>query len=219
MPGILNDVGDWVEATRLKSIQLLYIMIWQCESNITMNLETVLQTLFKASQEPVELVQKTIFDCARLLGHFVDASLALKLAFKSIRRIQPLNPGAVNILNGLLTGHDTTRIPFELLIEALTLLQEIGLTTEVTSSSVALLFSANVFNSLVLEWTLGKAVCLLSNRSAHIEIWPREPEHRCRQPVPAQILDLQELVHHFRAVERSRPEGLGKPRSSQLSSS
>ena len=50
VPGILNDVGDWVEATRLKSIQLLYIIIWQCENNITMNLEKVLQTLFKASE-------------------------------------------------------------------------------------------------------------------------------------------------------------------------
>ena len=46
LPGILNDTGDWVEATRVKSIQLLLIMIWQTEYNLTQHLETVLQTLF-----------------------------------------------------------------------------------------------------------------------------------------------------------------------------
>ena len=131
LPGILNDIGDWVEATRIKSIELLFIMIWQAEINITQHLETVLQTLFKASQEKIDKIQSNIFKCSKLVGHFTDSNVTLNLAFKTIKRLQVPNPGSISILNGLLIGHDPSRIAFNILIDTLEFLNEIALTVDV----------------------------------------------------------------------------------------
>jgi dynein assembly factor 5 len=136
IPAILNDIGDWVEATRIKSIQLLYIIIWQAEKNVTQHLELVLQTLFKASNENLEIVQNNIFMCSRLIGHFTEADLTLKFVFKSIRRIIVPNSGSINILYGLLVGFgDSKMLPFSLIVESLDLLNEICLTTEVSQTN------------------------------------------------------------------------------------
>jgi dynein assembly factor 5, axonemal len=128
LPGILNDISDWVEATRIKSIQLLYIMIWQCETNITQSLETVIQTLFKASHENIDIIQLKITQCAKMLGHFTDPSLTLPITFKTMKRFSPPNPGMIAILDGILIGNDSKKIPFSLIIETLTLINEISLT-------------------------------------------------------------------------------------------
>jgi len=132
LPGILNDTGDWVEATRVKSIQLLLIMIWQTEYNLTQHLETVLQTLFKASTENHEIIQSQIAHCSKLVGHFTDPQLSLKFAFKAIKKMITPNHGAINILNGLLVGHSGNKIPFDLILETLYLLNEICLTVDVS---------------------------------------------------------------------------------------
>jgi hypothetical protein len=132
VPAILNDTGDWVEATRIKSIQLLYILIWQNEKNVTQHLELVLQTLFKASSENIELIQTHIFNCARLLGHFTEPDVTLKFVFKAIRKMTAPNPGSINLLYGLLVGFGHAgSIPFSLVIESAELINEICLTTEV----------------------------------------------------------------------------------------
>ena len=130
LPGILNDTGDWVEATRVKSIQLLLIMIWQTEFNLTQHLQTVLQTLFKASTENHDIIQSQIAHCSRLVGHFTDPNLSLKFAIKSVKKMITPNHGSLNILNGLLVGH-SGKVPFDIILETLHLLNEICLTVDV----------------------------------------------------------------------------------------
>lgn len=135
LPGILNDIGDWVEATRIKSAELLYIMIWQAEKNITQHLETVLQTLFRSCGETSPVIQTCLFKCSQLLGHFTDPTITLNFVFKSIRKMSTVNYGAVSILDGLLIGfgclptfaHDK----FSLILDTLTLLDQISLTFDV----------------------------------------------------------------------------------------
>ncbi len=106
-------------------------MIWQAEINITQHLETVLQTLFKSSQEKIDKIQINIFKCSKLVGHFTDSNITLNLAFKTIKRLQAPNPGSISILNGLLIGHDPTRIVSNILMDTLEFLNEITLTVEV----------------------------------------------------------------------------------------
>ncbi|RNA10266.1 dynein assembly factor axonemal-like, partial [Brachionus plicatilis] len=125
LPGILNDISDWVEATRIKSIQLLYIMIWQAEKNTTQHLETALQTLFKASNENVHIIQDYIFNCSRLIGVFTDADLCLPVAFKTVKKLNSINSGAINLLNGLLVGCGIDKITPNLGLECLELLEDI----------------------------------------------------------------------------------------------
>lgn len=135
LPGLLNDIGDWVEATRIKSAQLLHVMIWQAERNITQHLETVLQTLFRSCGETSSQIQTCLFECSRLLGHFTEATITLAFVFKSIRKMSAVNHGAVNILNGLLIGFGSSptfvRDKFVLIIDTLTLIDQISLTFDV----------------------------------------------------------------------------------------
>ena len=139
MPGILNDIGDWVEATRVKSMQLLYVMIWQAECNVTQHLETVLQTLFKASGEKNDIIQAHLAKCATLIGHFTKCDLALPMCFKAIRRMNAPNPGSIAILNGLMCGHGASRIAatsssLSLLIDTARFVNEICLTCDVNAN-------------------------------------------------------------------------------------
>lgn len=108
-------------------------MIWQCEKNITQHLETVLQTLFKASGENIPLIQDQIFNCARLVGIFTDADISLQIAFKTIRKMSTVNHGSINILNGLLIGFAQHKTPFNLVIDCLNLLNELCWTLDVIS--------------------------------------------------------------------------------------
>jgi dynein assembly factor 5, axonemal len=141
LPAILNDISDWVEETRIKSIQLLYVLIWQTEANITQHLEITLQILVKASNENLELIQEYIFKCAKLIGYFTDASLSVPLTLKAMRRMSAPTHGAVNLLNGLLAGLGSSlvsssnsagvKFTLEQANQVLMLLEEISLTFDV----------------------------------------------------------------------------------------
>lgn len=131
IPGILNDVSDWVEGTRIKSIQLLYVIIWQAERNVIQHLELVLQSLFKASGEYTDPIQSNIYNCSRLIGHFTEPDVAMQFVFKTTRRMSIATAGAINILHGLLVGFANTKLPFSLAIDTLDLLNEICITTDV----------------------------------------------------------------------------------------
>lgn len=133
IPGILNDVGDWVEATRIKSIDLLYVMIWQAEKNITQHLETVLQTLFKASNENLPIIQAHIFNCSKLLGHFTEVQITLNFTLNAIKKMSSPSHGSANILNGLLIGFGDLTSQFTLIIDTLQLIDQLSLTLDVTT--------------------------------------------------------------------------------------
>ncbi len=96
-----------------------------------MSLETVLQTLFKASHENCKEIQTEIHKCAKLLGHFTDPSLSFRFAYKAVQKLEVPNPGSLVILNGLILGHGE-RTPFPIIIEYLKLLNEISLTVDVS---------------------------------------------------------------------------------------
>ena len=52
--GIVNDIGDWVTSTRIKSAALLYQLLLNEEDNMTQHLQKVLTALYKAcgDEEP-----------------------------------------------------------------------------------------------------------------------------------------------------------------------
>lgn len=108
----MNDIGDWVESTRVKSIQLLYIFIWQAEDNITQHLEIVLQTLYKAistNENNMEIIKK-VFDCATLIGYFTNAEITFAFIFKAINKQIYSLTSIITVLNGLIKGYDQLTI-------------------------------------------------------------------------------------------------------------
>ena len=51
LPGIASEITDWVVSTRIKTAQLLYNIILNCEDRITMHVEKIFQFIYKASQD------------------------------------------------------------------------------------------------------------------------------------------------------------------------
>ena len=51
LSGIVADLADWVVNTRVKSAQLLYMLILNEEDNVTQHLEKVLSALYKACHD------------------------------------------------------------------------------------------------------------------------------------------------------------------------
>ena len=49
-PSINNDLKDWLESTRLKAAQLLYLMLYHSEQDIVMHTEKVLNCLNMAAR-------------------------------------------------------------------------------------------------------------------------------------------------------------------------
>lgn len=46
LPGLCHDITDWVESTRLKASQLLFILLQHAEDHITQHMELLLRTLY-----------------------------------------------------------------------------------------------------------------------------------------------------------------------------
>jgi len=51
LSGIAGDLGDWVVKTRIKSAELLYVLLMNEEDNVTQHLEKVLSALYKACSD------------------------------------------------------------------------------------------------------------------------------------------------------------------------
>jgi len=75
LPGIYNDLNDWVAETRVKAAEMLYVMMIHVENDVILHMEKVLECLTVASKddEPsvVELSRKTCW----VVGHMVDPRL------------------------------------------------------------------------------------------------------------------------------------------------
>lgn len=54
LPALCHDITDWVVGTRVKSAQLLVVLLLHAEDHVTQHLEVLLRTLFLAcaDEEP-----------------------------------------------------------------------------------------------------------------------------------------------------------------------
>ncbi|XP_063074437.1 dynein axonemal assembly factor 5-like [Engraulis encrasicolus] len=79
MPAVGRDAGDWLVATRLKTAQLLELLLLHAEDHCTQHLQPLLATLYRACSDDEKNVVKHALECARLLGTFVEPEVLLKL--------------------------------------------------------------------------------------------------------------------------------------------
>ena len=48
LPAVCHDIDDWVAGTRVKSAQLLAVLLLHAEDHVTQHLEPVLRALLRA---------------------------------------------------------------------------------------------------------------------------------------------------------------------------
>jgi hypothetical protein len=66
-----NDLRDWQEATRLKAVQLLYMMVWQAEEEVTMHAEKVFDCVVVAAADEAAAIVRLAHQTADLLGYML----------------------------------------------------------------------------------------------------------------------------------------------------
>ncbi|XP_062820415.1 dynein axonemal assembly factor 5 [Anolis carolinensis] len=102
LPGLCHDMTDWVEGTRIKSSQLLIILLQHVEDHMTQHMEPLLRTLYRACSEDNSIVVRNCLKAAELVGIFVSPAVSLKLILSDLEKT-PM-PSCLMILAAVIRG-------------------------------------------------------------------------------------------------------------------
>uniref|UniRef100_G1RA65 Dynein axonemal assembly factor 5 n=1 Tax=Nomascus leucogenys TaxID=61853 RepID=G1RA65_NOMLE len=86
LPDLCHDITDWVVGTRVKSAQLLPVLLLHAEDHATQHLEVVLRTLFQACTDEEAAVVHGCTRSAELVGTFVSPEVFLKLILSTLKK-------------------------------------------------------------------------------------------------------------------------------------
>ncbi|XP_039327419.1 dynein axonemal assembly factor 5 isoform X1 [Saimiri boliviensis] len=86
LPALCHDITDWVVGTRVKSAQLLSVLLLHAEDHTTQHLEIVLRTLFLACADEETAVVHSCSRSAELIGTFVNPEVFLKLILPMLKK-------------------------------------------------------------------------------------------------------------------------------------
>ncbi|XP_009688412.2 dynein axonemal assembly factor 5 [Struthio camelus] len=102
LPGLCHDITDWVESTRIKASQLLYILLLHTEDHITQHMELLLRTLYRACMDEKSDVVRNCVKAAELIGTFVSPKVSLRLITSAFEKT-PM-PSYIMILTAVIRG-------------------------------------------------------------------------------------------------------------------
>ncbi|XP_053898776.1 dynein axonemal assembly factor 5 [Malaclemys terrapin pileata] len=102
LPGLCHDVTDWVEGTRIKASQLLFILLLHAEDHITQHMELLLRTLYRVCLDEENNVVRNCVKAAELIGTFVSPKVSLKLLMSALEKT-PM-PSYLMILAAVIRG-------------------------------------------------------------------------------------------------------------------
>uniref|UniRef100_A0A8C8DHG9 Dynein axonemal assembly factor 5 n=1 Tax=Oryzias sinensis TaxID=183150 RepID=A0A8C8DHG9_9TELE len=79
IPAITHDLTDWLVPTRIRTSQLLCVLLLHAEDHSTQHLQPLLETLYRTCTETEKEVVKNCLAAAKLIGTFVPPPVFLKL--------------------------------------------------------------------------------------------------------------------------------------------
>ncbi|KAL0608221.1 Dynein assembly factor 5, axonemal [Plecturocebus cupreus] len=103
LPALCHDITDWVVGTRVKSAQLLRVLLLHAEDHTTQHLEIVLRTLFLACTDEETAVVHSCSRSAELIGMFVNPEVFLKLILSMLKKKGPSTSGLL-VLTSTIRG-------------------------------------------------------------------------------------------------------------------
>uniref|UniRef100_A0A673BT91 Dynein axonemal assembly factor 5 n=1 Tax=Sphaeramia orbicularis TaxID=375764 RepID=A0A673BT91_9TELE len=106
VPAMTHDVTDWLVATRVRTSQLLSVLLLHAEDHSTQHLQPLLATLYRACTDSEKDVVSNCLAAAKLLGTFVPPEVFLKLLLDHVSTpSSPSHPWApLMVLAALLGG-------------------------------------------------------------------------------------------------------------------
>ncbi|XP_047427103.1 dynein axonemal assembly factor 5-like isoform X1 [Mugil cephalus] len=84
VPAIAHDVTDWLVPTRVRTSQLLSVLLLHAEDHSTQHLQPLLATLYRACMDTEKDVVSNCLAAAKLLGTFVPPPVFLKLLLEHV---------------------------------------------------------------------------------------------------------------------------------------
>ncbi|XP_066498127.1 dynein axonemal assembly factor 5-like [Hoplias malabaricus] len=84
MPAVGRDACDWLAQTRVKTLQLLKVLLLHAEDHCTQHLQPLLTTLYRACMDPEQAARTHCLECAELLGVFVSPEVFLRLLLADV---------------------------------------------------------------------------------------------------------------------------------------
>ncbi|KAF4015993.1 hypothetical protein G4228_007392 [Cervus hanglu yarkandensis] len=102
LPAVWHDIADWVVGTRVKSAQLLAVLLLHAEDHVTQHLEPVLRALLRACADEEAAVVCSCARSAELVGTFVSPEVFLKLILSTLRKSP--SPSGLLVLASLIRG-------------------------------------------------------------------------------------------------------------------
>ncbi|PWA33847.1 hypothetical protein CCH79_00018724 [Gambusia affinis] len=84
VPAIAHDVTDWLVPTRVRTSQLLSVLLLHAEDHITQHLQPLLALLYRACTDTERDVVNNCLAAAKLIGTFVPPPVFLKLMLEHV---------------------------------------------------------------------------------------------------------------------------------------
>ncbi|XP_072549719.1 dynein axonemal assembly factor 5-like [Salminus brasiliensis] len=106
MPALGRDAGDWLVQTRVKTLQLLRVLLLHAEDHCTQHLQPLLTTLYRACADPELAARKHCLESAELLGVFVNPEVYLRLLLTEVSNSPSSSSpwGPLMVLGAVLKG-------------------------------------------------------------------------------------------------------------------
>ncbi|XP_006859949.1 PREDICTED: HEAT repeat-containing protein 2 [Chrysochloris asiatica] len=102
LPGLCQDLTDWVVGTRVKAAQLLAVLLLHAEDHTTQHLELVLRALQHACADEEAAVVSSCTKSAELIGTFVSPEVFLKFTLSPLRKSP--SASSLRVLAAVLRG-------------------------------------------------------------------------------------------------------------------
>ncbi|KAK1164736.1 dynein assembly factor 5, axonemal-like [Acipenser oxyrinchus oxyrinchus] len=102
LPAISRDITDWVVGNRIKSSELLGVLLLHAEEHITQHMELLLSMLYRACSDEEKQVVKNCLNSAELIGTFVNPEVFLKMILTSL--LKSPSPAHLMVLAAVIRG-------------------------------------------------------------------------------------------------------------------
>lgn len=102
LPCLMNDLTDWVVATRIQAAKLLYPLLINTEEKIVQHLPLILNGMYSSCKDSEKEVVQNILKSAELIGYFVEAEVWTALILEELSKSQC--PSVLMVLAAIIKG-------------------------------------------------------------------------------------------------------------------
>ena len=103
-PCIRNDLRDWQDETRVKASQLLYLVLYHTENEVTMHIEKVIDCIIASLKDDLKKVVEYGFKSSEVLGYMIEPKVWVPLVLQRLQ--EDVSSEILHAVSGLIAGSE-----------------------------------------------------------------------------------------------------------------